>query len=253
MTPGDFGCSAANELLAMICDGDKKWALRETCEDGKKCDPTDGSGTGLCRLPVAECEDDHEATFCSEVGVEKCLPGGFDTEVLEECGPGSKCQGAECVLVDDACPDTTRLIECDESAECGSELSECGPSEECAFYVREYHINDAMHDSYFRTPTTPICGQFSSYRGCVNERGMVVVTGVASGMVLKATIGSGWGLSAFAVDDMDFGECVGTIQKGCIIVPPSDTKTHVALVPLTEPPLARNVHFQAVPEGTTCD
>jgi hypothetical protein len=251
-TPGEFGCSAANELLAMICDGDKKWALRETCSDDEKCDPTDGSGTGLCRVPVDECQENDTASFCSDVGVEECLPGGFDTEVLEECRPGSKCQGTECILVNDPCPDVTRLIECDTFPGCGGEVSECGPSEECASYVPEGYVNDAGHDSYFRTPSKPVCGDFDAFNGCP-EHGIIVKTGVANGSLLKATIGLGWGISAFSVDEMGFGECVGTIQTGCIIVEPPGIEAYVVVVPLTDPPVARNLHFQAVAEGTTCD
>lgn len=253
-TPGEFSCSAANELLALICGADKKWEVRETCESGEKCDFRAGSGVGLCQAPVEGCETNTSEPICGEQGVETCTRGGFETEVIEECEEGYGCEDAECVMVDDECPEGT-VRECSGFAVCDGLEGTCG-SETCA--VGKLGMTLTSGPRTYRLPDGDLCGW-----GCDEE----VEPGFAftarsyeENPALRVRVGPGWRMRRIDVGNLLPAACVGEPAERCIVVPfdpvgGGDTgrEAGVALYPLTDPPVIRNIIVDEVPRGTTCD
>jgi len=248
-SPGVFGCSAPNELLVLICGADNTWQVRETCEGGERCDSRDGSGAGQCKAPVAGCETVTSDPICGETGIEVCNPGGFDTEVVETCEAGYGCVDAECVLVDDECPEG-HVVECEETAECDLQLTQsCGSA-----------CRAGLGGGPFRTPATgPFCTMFNGLRDCPPELRLTPAFQLEalflSSQPIKITVGPGWEIYPLDTRNERFPRaCAGTPQTGCAMHRADDDGYVIAnLLPLTDPPVVRNVRFEAVPEGTACD
>jgi hypothetical protein len=247
-SPGVFGCSAANEVLALICGADSTWQVRETCEGGEKCDFRDGPGTGQCLAPVAGCETVTNEPICGETGIEVCKPGGFDTEVVEECQPGYGCVDAECVMVDDECP-TGRPYECEGRAVCG------GLEVDCSSSACEYGMSGLAAPAdplVVRIPKAPLCDG-----GCQRDPDELIFFAIASagvGDAMKVTVGPGWAIYSVTLTAGIPVACEDSAHEGCIIVPrATSSSAAVALVPLTDPPVIRNLTLQGVTAETTCD
>lgn len=250
-TPGEFSCSAANELLALICGGDKKWAVRETCESGEKCDFRSGSGVGLCLAPIEGCETNTSEPFCGAEGVETCMRGGFETEVTEECGEGYGCENADCVMVDDECPEGT-VYECDGFEVCGGSQVPCG-TEMCSAAMPFVGAGPLT----IRIPESEFC-----LETCAEEPnpGFTVFASrlsLAPDFALRVRAGPGWRVRATHVENDALRTCTGQPADECIVVPiqrtTSEAYAAVTLYPLTDPPVIRNVVVDEVPLGTTCE
>lgn len=253
-TPGEFSCSSANELLALICGADKKWEVRETCESGEKCDFRAGSGVGLCQAPVEGCETNTSEPICGEQGVETCTRGGFETEVIEECE--DRCVDAECVLVDDECPEGT-FYECEDFEVCGGRDTWCG-TEICTFGMFGLYVSPGPRT--FRLPEADLlCQSVCSDEAAVGF--VVTASSLTEDSALRVRLGAGWRMSHIELDDEGVPEaCLEESAERCLVVPfeleSGSTTTYqagVLLHPLSNPPVVRNVVVDQVPLGTTCD
>jgi|GEM_PF-1672000 len=258
-TPGEFSCSAANELLALICGGDRKWAVRETCESGEKCDFRSGSGVGLCRVPVPGCETNVSEPICGERGVETCTRGGFETEVIEGCGEGYGCEDAECVMVDDECPETGGA-ECEDYPECGGRQLVCSSRAECLLGVFDLILSSSS--VAFRLPDAVPCGLHCP---STNHAPGIAVHALHSSppqgpeMSLRFSVGPGWQIRGMSFQDGGHVRgCNDQVAEKCMVVPFSRTDgvsgyAGAIFYPLTSPAVTRNVLMEVVPSGTICD
>jgi hypothetical protein len=264
-TPGTFACSAANEHLAMICEADGTWGARETCEIDERCDFRDAPDPGLCRVVLPACETGSTEPFCGETGLEVCNPGGFDTQVLEECGEGSACTLDGCTFVPDECLEET-VSGC--AYDCYVDTQTCTSGECGEWGVDPLSLSQGGNDS----AVVRLSGDFTcvNWRSGCREDIFVYVPVVAWSFAekdywVRVTMGPGWEMYPYYLDDSDESNVCRAPSQGCLILEPAveldevvfpETTRAVIFQPLIEPPLAkiaRNVTFEIVPEGTTCD
>jgi len=258
--PGTFACARENELLALICDTDHTWSARETCESGERCDFTASAEVGLCREVLPQCHSESSDPFCTEAGLEICAPGGFETEVLEACGAGTSCTDDGCVLFADECPESA--VGCSE--DCFVDDSAC-EQDECGPYFISLPFEDLAEPLVVRLPHDAGCSMSSEF-GCrediyfgVGVNAWHIFEGVLQDTWVRVTVAPGWEMFRRYLDDSEERGLCRDPATECLILPPSvwegSSPGHrdVIFQPLTDPPIARNVTFEVVPEGTTCD
>jgi hypothetical protein len=76
---------------------------------------------------------------------------------------------------------------------------------------------------------------------------------------IRVTMDPGWEMRPNYDDDSDDTGCRAPVE-GCLILEPADgtpnpglPERSVNFYPLMDPPISRNVLFEIVPDGTTCD
>ncbi len=242
-SPGVFACADVNPKLALLCGSDKRWEARETCDGDELCDSNEGPALGTCRSQLPECQAG-TAKFCDgDALVVECAEGGFDTQVVEECGSGFGCRDGFCVGVDDPCPeDAVRIENCTDEA-CGTKSPpRCFSSLDCDYV----HAGVSVYPTgqvAFRLPFEDLCSS-----SCGHARYAVTFSSV-EGMAAKVTVGPGWGMSTVGPSACD------DIVEKCIVLPPNqvDESWILYLTLLAQHAVTRNLMVEAVPPGTTCD
>ncbi len=245
-SPGSFACAESNPKLALICDGDGRWELRETCGGDALCDFNAGSNEGTCRVPLAEC-DGQTGKFCGGKDVVTCKEGGFDTALVEECAEG--CENAECVWVADPC------LEIGESCaddECMNPSDGCWSGGMCEnrHWVGGFGISSITG---VRLPVTELC----HVDACERDIYLVAIAYDQPESFVRFTVGPGWGMIPFDDDGLQ-KRCDNTVEH-CLILPPAQGDPEqgeyrgAILVPLSENTVTRNLKIEVVEPGTTCD
>jgi len=213
---------------------------------------------------LPECETGSTEPFCGDTGVEFCAPGGFETEVQEACGAGTECTDSGCVLVDDECPGE-EAVGC--GVDCELDDSECQGGGDCSVltFVR---LDDAgAEQQILRLSSDSACG--TDALGCPD--GPQFTVGVIAYHVedlvtanhwVRVTSSPGWSMFRRYLGDAGGGNGCFPAENNCLVLPPGtpsgpapqeQTTRDVIFQPETDPPLARNVTFEVVPEGTTCE
>lgn len=244
-SPGTFACADNNPKLALICGGDGEWEARETCSGEDVCDPNDGSGLGTCRTAYAECAMSEGIMCTDDNRVVECTEGGFELRVIEECGGGTQCEGAECVVADDPCHQD-QTYNC--SSDCEQVETNCSSDASCENFQWS---NSLLEEgpTIVRIPNEGLCSACD--RPFFN---LQLHPNTFPTTAVKFTIGAGWGLIA-SDGDGNLDEC-GDPVLGCVVVPPLDFGTgprNVYAIPLTDEAFVRNVTIEPVEPGATCD
>src|SRR6478735_116687 len=261
-TPGIFACSAANEALALICSGDGEWEVLEACEVGEVCDSVNDATAGMCRMVLEECETGSDEPFCGDAGIEACLPGGFETEVLEACEETDICLLSGCIAESDACPSASEDVYGCEG-DCTPLSTGCGHGADCfrgmMLMIDDNHLADAR---IARLPDEMPCED--GYVDCSDgDSFQIIVDSLFSPDVpetwIRVTMEPGWEMRAYYDDDSGAAGCRGEHVQECLILPPpvgdgaaSFPGRIVNFYPITDPPVGRNVLFEVVDPGTTC-
>lgn len=240
-SPGTFACAGNNQKLALICGAAGTWDSRETCSGDALCDFNPGPNEGTCRVPLAECLDG-AVHVCEENEVAKCLEGGFETTLVEECDEG--CADGTCVWVDDPCPEVG--VACIDEG-CAIPSDACWAREDC----ENHHWSGSVSESTVtgvRLPMTGLC----TAEACDREVFIAGITSDQPEQSLRYTVGPGWGMipfDALALERL----CDDTVEQ-CLILPPTQSEYRGAvLVPLFEDTVIRNLKVEVVEPGTTCD
>jgi hypothetical protein len=233
-----FGCSNVNDRLALVCGGNRTWDIRETCVDDERCYPLAGDNLGLCQAPLPECTPSTAEPVCKDGHVAQCIAGGLETEITMECPADSVCSEGECVLRPDECP--VGGYQC-EGDPCDGFDVNCPLAEGEQCYAQADPPETS--GSVFRLPVEGFCGD-----ECEPTRASLSLnySGV-SDFYIRVTVGPGWQMR-----DASLG-CAADWVEGCLVsASDAGDARNVVFAPTTDPPVARNVTVEQVPEGATC-